>query len=294
MMRAKQRLVILSLIRDSYINEFEKWSRERFDKRFSPSKALLEHRLGESVHYSFFSGGKRFRPLLCFGVAEAEAISIERMMPFSLAVEMIHTYSLIHDDLPCMDDDLERRGQPTNHVVFGEALALLAGDALLTEAFHVLVSEYANEPKLAVDLVKILSEASGCRGMVGGQVRDLGFRTKAAMSDAELKEMHEMKTGALISASVVGAARIANVDVNKLSLFKKLGDLIGVAFQLADDLLDASDKLESGNRLKLINRELALKDLSDLSGEAERILSALSPGAKLLRDLIQENLRRAT
>lgn len=199
-------------------------------------KALTE--LRDSVNYSLFSGGKRFRPILTLLTAKALGKQTQKFLGFAAAVEMVHTYSLIHDDLPCMDDDIKRRGQPTNHIKFNEATALLAGDTLLTESFKILSESYKDQPQVCVELVSLLSRAIGFCGMIGGQVLDIQALNEGNTDAQSLNDIHKLKTAALIAVSLEGAAVIAGVDQNQRQALKKFGEYLGEAFQVADDILD--------------------------------------------------------
>jgi geranylgeranyl diphosphate synthase type II len=248
-----------------------------------------------SVKYSLLQkGSKRFRPSLVFLTAEALGAQSEDVLPFAAAVEMIHTYSLIHDDLPCMDNDDLRRGQPTNHRVYGESTALLAGDALLTEAFCVIAQRYSSKPEVGLHLTAMLAEAAGIGGMVGGQAVDLKMQksTDGKINLAELKEMHALKTGALIRVAAEGAACISTTDADQISNCKKLGEFIGLAFQLADDVLDYNpDKVENGNYITVLGLEGAKKELAHVGDEAKKLAQAL-PRAQSLLQLIDYNQSR--
>jgi geranylgeranyl diphosphate synthase, type II len=207
------------------------------------------HLLRESMSYSAMNGGKRFRPVLSILVAEALGHQTEKVVPYGAALEMIHTYSLIHDDLPAMDNDDIRRGKPTNHKIYGEALALLAGDALLTEAFSLLTEHYSSDPELLTFLVKNIASYAGIRGMVGGQAIDLEIqKNRQQLLATELLELHCLKTGALIIAAVTGAAMICQAPAIKLEELKLYADNLGLAFQVADDLLDYDETdIETGS-----------------------------------------------
>ena len=197
--------------------------------------------LGESMAYSANLGGKRIRPLLSILTAKALGEPAEKVHPFATAVELIHTYSLIHDDLPAMDNDDFRRGKPTNHRVFGQAIAILAGDALQAEAFRVLARGYSSEPELALKLIEELVQAAGATGMVGGQAMDTQSRG-AHWSLAQVELLHIMKTGALLKASVIGAARACKASADQLEALNTYGEAVGLAFQIADDILDYSEQ----------------------------------------------------
>ena len=197
-------------------------------------------RLHEAMRYSLFSGGKRIRPVLALAATEAVGGPLARTMPFACALEMIHTYSLIHDDLPAMDDDSLRRGKPSNHVVFGEALAILAGDALLTEAFRIMAEAAARaggERGRAVQVLVELAIAAGALGMVAGQAADMEAEDRPTdLPTVEL--IHVRKTGALIRAAVRGGAILAGAPAGQLRRLTRYAEYLGLAFQITDDILD--------------------------------------------------------
>jgi geranylgeranyl diphosphate synthase type II len=215
--------------------------------RFLPPADELPVSLHKAMRYSVFAGGKRVRPILLLAACEAVGGNIKRAMPAACAMEMIHTYSLIHDDLPAMDDDDFRRGNPTNHKVFGEAIAILAGDALLTEAFILLSDpEYAGN-KAAEVLLPVIHEIARCagsRGMVGGQVVDMESEGKHDIDLATVQYIHTHKTGALIKASVKAGALLGSADDAGLAAMTRYGEAIGLAFQIADDILDIEGTTE--------------------------------------------------
>ena len=193
----------------------------------------------EAEQYSLFAGGKRIRPTLVLEFCRMFGGSEEAALPFAGAVEMIHTYSLIHDDLPCMDNDDLRRGKPTNHKVFGEAVALLAGDALLTGAFELTATNTGVTPEIAAMATAYLAANAGRYGMIGGQVMDMeGERRK--LSPQELLKLHSLKTGALINASCVLGALAAGVSPGDGAMEKVVlyAEKVGLAFQIVDDILD--------------------------------------------------------
>jgi geranylgeranyl diphosphate synthase type II len=196
-------------------------------------------KLHEAMRYSVFAGGKRLRPILCIASCEACGGTAEQAMRAACALELLHTYTLIHDDLPAMDDDTLRRGRPTCHIAFDEATAILAGDALLTLAFEVLVAI----PNIGSSLALELARAAGSRGVIGGQMEDIGAEGKPP--DANLVEyIHRNKTAALIRASCVMGGICAGADVQTLEKLARYGENAGLAFQLADDLLDESSTIE--------------------------------------------------
>ncbi|NIS08118.1 MAG: polyprenyl synthetase family protein [Candidatus Dadabacteria bacterium] len=197
--------------------------------------------LKESILYSINAGGKRLRPILCLASCEALGQDSIKAVPVACALEMIHTYSLIHDDLPCMDDDSYRRGKPTNHKVYGEATAILAGDALLTDAFHLL-SKSIIDSGISADtglrIIEDISRAAGLEGMIGGQALDLSLEGKEDISVGIVEKMHGLKTGALLGCSVMVGARIGGAGDEQLESFKKIGNCMGLAYQIIDDVLD--------------------------------------------------------
>jgi len=207
--------------------------------RYLPSEDNIPAEIFKAIRYSVFAGGKRIRPILCLAAVEALGGDIAQALPVACALELIHTYSLIHDDLPAMDNDDFRRGKPTSHKVFGEAIAILAGDALLTEAFNLLsraekVRMHA-ERRLAV--IQVIAQAAGISGMVGGQALDLlAEKTKPDLE--ALSDIHRRKTGALIVAAVKSGAIICGASEDKLQALTDYGMNIGLAFQIADDILN--------------------------------------------------------
>ncbi|MFS8513397.1 MAG: polyprenyl synthetase family protein, partial [Planifilum fulgidum] len=212
----------------------------RFLEREVESWTEIPPPLREAMAYSLLAGGKRLRPILVLATAEALGGSADKALPFAGAVEMIHTYSLIHDDLPAMDDDDFRRGKPTNHKVFGEAMAILAGDALLTKAFGLL-ARAAREAELpaetALALIEEGSRRFGAEGMVGGQVLDIQSENRR-LSLSELEAIHRGKTGDLIIYSVRLGALISGSTKDQLELLTSFAGLLGLAFQIQDDILD--------------------------------------------------------
>jgi geranylgeranyl diphosphate synthase, type II len=208
--------------------------------RIIPMSWDIPAELRKAMQYSLMAGGKRLRPILVIAAAEALGGTVEAAMPIACAVEMIHTYSLIHDDLPAMDNDSLRRGKPTNHIVFGEAMAILAGDALLTQAFYQ-AAQIIHIPSVsaeqAIRIIEELSELSGAKGMVGGQAADtLGEQGITRLE--ELDYIHQHKTGDLIVFSLKAGGRISNATEQQLRALEDFGYKIGLAFQIQDDILD--------------------------------------------------------
>jgi len=201
-----------------------------------------------AMRYSLMAGGKRIRPVLVIAAGEAVGGAREDLLPLACAVEMIHTYSLVHDDLPAMDDDDLRRGKPTSHKVFGEAIAILAGDALLTRAFELLARVPPGAPvglvRRRLDALAVVAEACGTGGLIGGQVTDLESEGRAT-SAPDLERLHRAKTGALLSACVKGGAILGGARPDALEALARYAAAIGLAFQVVDDVLDATGSAES-------------------------------------------------
>ncbi len=215
--------------------------------QYLPRETDLPHSLHKAMRYSVFAGGKRVRPILMLAACQAVGGDGEKAMPAACAMEMIHTYSLIHDDLPAMDDDDFRRGNPTNHKVFGEAVAILAGDALLTEAFRLMsapafAAGVPAEARLAV--IHQIASCAGSHGMVGGQVVDMESEGKSDIDLPTVQYIHTHKTGALIKAAVVAGALLGGADREKLDAITRYGSAAGLAFQIADDILDIEGTTE--------------------------------------------------
>jgi len=208
--------------------------------RYMPGEDNFPPVIFKAIHYSLFAGGKRIRPILCLASAEALGGNIESILPVACALELIHTYSLIHDDLPAMDDDDYRRGRLTSHKVFGENMAILAGDALLTEAFHLMSDRILTEeiaPEKLISVIHDIAGAAGYFGMVGGQVVDVQSEGEAVDTEV-LNFIHTRKTGTMITAAVKAGAVLSNageVELNALTLY---GRHVGLAFQIADDILN--------------------------------------------------------
>jgi geranylgeranyl diphosphate synthase type II len=220
--------------------------------RFLPGAETLPTRLHESIRYSVFAGGKRIRPILMLAACEAVGGDIKVVLPAACAIEMIHSYSLIHDDLPAMDDDDLRRGNPTNHKVYGDATAILAGDGLLTEAF-ILLSDREVWNDVPADRVReainLIARSSGSRGMVGGQVVDMEAE-QAPVDLPTLEYIHTHKTGALILAAVEVGALLGGATIEQRRALCRYGEAAGLAFQVADDILDiVADQSQLGKSI---------------------------------------------
>jgi len=208
-----------------------------------PRPTVKPATIHQAMRYSVFAGGKRLRPVLALAAAEACGGKVERALPAACAVECIHTYSLIHDDLPCMDDDDLRRGRPTSHKVYGEGVAVLAGDALLTVAFEILAKAEPTPRYKTHALISELATASGSKWLIGGQVADLQGEGKK-ISGAELKYIHRCKTAALLTSSIRLGAMSANATPVRLDALTDFGQALGLAFQIIDDILDVTQTTE--------------------------------------------------
>ena len=257
-------------------------------REWSPVPTAALKKLWDSVEYSLFSQGKRFRPLLAVLTAKACGAPASTVLPLASAVELIHTYSLIHDDLPVMDDDDLRRGRPTNHKVYGEPLALLAGDGLLTLSFYVLAKGLSADP-LAANVIEKVARAAGIEGMVGGQALDIAANEP---DEQTLNDIHRMKTGALIQVSVEGAAVLSEASESQAEDLAAYGRCLGLAFQLADDVQDAGEKIEKVNFVHHLGVEQTIQVLKKETDEGLRHLKNFGPEADGLRFLLQMNLNR--
>ncbi|MFU2207411.1 polyprenyl synthetase family protein [Solidesulfovibrio sp. C21] len=278
--------------------EVEVYIRERFGARMR-ERGVPEGLLS-AMEYSLMAGGKRLRPCLCLSFAELFGAPRASVMPFAAGFELIHTYSLIHDDLPAMDDDDLRRGRPSNHKVFGEAGAILAGDALLTEAFGCMSRSW---PAVAAERVlPALAEAgraAGAAGMVGGQMLDMEFTARQGVPLAELAHMQALKTGALITASCVCGAILAGAAEDGISRAREYGEAVGAAFQIVDDILDEVGDAATMGKPVGSDREQGKSTYPSLVGldesrrlAGQRVDAALAaiaaydgPAADFLRDL---------
>lgn len=228
---------------EARFNEYRKHINDALDKAISPSNSLYG-KIFEAMRYSLNAGGKRIRPVLVLELARIFGVSESDAMPFAVALEMIHTYSLIHDDLPCMDDDDLRRGRPTCHKAFGEAVAVLAGDALLNRAFeHILNSTSNFTAETTLKAMKILAHSSGADGMIGGQIIDMeGENRSLNISETEL--LQDMKTGAIIKSGAIMGCILGNATDDMISAADEYASNIGLAFQIKDDILNVEGDVE--------------------------------------------------
>jgi farnesyl diphosphate synthase len=267
--------------------------------RLLPAAQLAPPRLHEAMRYAVLEGGKRVRPLLAFAAGEATAAPPARLEVAAAAVELIHAYSLVHDDLPCMDDDVLRRGKPTVHVEYDEATALLVGDALQSLAFQVLAEhELADEPRARLEMLRLLAAAAGSRGMAGGQQIDLES-TGRPLGVPELEAMHIHKTGALIRAAVLlGAACGRGGDAALRERLDHYAKTVGLAFQVVDDILDAEAPSATLGKtagkdarqgkptyVSVMGLPRARELAQELRHNAHEALAPLGPGARRLREL---------
>lgn len=229
---------------DQYASAIRVSVDEELDRRL-PLETVAPHKVHSAMRWSVFAGGKRFRPLLLFATGQAFGAAEELLLPTACALELIHTYSLIHDDLPSMDDDDLRRGKPTCHVRFGEATAILAGDTLQTLAFQTIAEETQLAPEIRIRLITLLARASGTPGgMVAGQAEDLEAESRE-VSGEELERIHRLKTGALIIAAARAGAIIAGASKPELNAITAYAAQLGLLFQITDDLLDVTATVET-------------------------------------------------
>lgn len=276
---------------EDYINDY-------FKNKNGYNKVIYE-----SMNYSLTVGGKRIRPILMVMTYRLYKENLDRILPLALAIEMIHTYSLIHDDLPAMDNDDLRRGKPTNHKIYGEAIAILAGDGLLNEAMNIMLNTSIKEGKEALKASEVISNSSGCEGMIGGQVVDILSEDKKISLD-ELLYMHNNKTGALITASVLAGGIMGGAsqsDINKLKVF---GEKLGLAFQIKDDILDIEGNANvlgksqsdaennKSNFIKFYGIDRCKEYNRELTEQCIDILQNLNKDTEDLKDLTLELLNR--
>jgi farnesyl diphosphate synthase len=284
---------------------FQNWAsahQARFEevlRQLLPSAETTPQRLHAAMRYAVLDGGKRVRPLLAFAAGELVQAPLERVNVAAAAVELIHAYSLVHDDMPCMDDDVLRRGKPTCHVEYDEATALLVGDSLQTLAFQLLAEHrLSDDPVRQLNMVKLLASASGSHGMAGGQAIDLASVGKQ-LTVPELEYMHILKTGALIRAAILLGAQCGTaLAESELQRLDRFGKCIGLAFQVVDDVLDAeADTATLGKTagkdaehdkptyVTLLGVQAAKKMAADLHQEALAALEGFGAAARRLREL---------
>lgn len=291
--------------KEEYTDRVEKI--EKILKKYLPEKKGYQRTIMEAMEYSLMAGGKRLRPMLMwesYRLFGGEGAAIE---PFMAAIEMIHTYSLVHDDLPAMDNDEYRRGRKTTHIVYGEDMGILAGDALLNYAFETACRAFEEESEHALRIgkaLKILADKAGIYGMIGGQVVDVQESGKAVSGEV-LDFIYRLKTSALIEASMMAGAVLAGAEEGQVSRMEQIAGKIGLAFQIQDDILDVtstSQELgkpvhsdEKNNKVTyvtLFGVEKASEQVQKLSEQAEAVLEGLSSKNKFLTALVMEMASR--
>ncbi|MBK1883953.1 polyprenyl synthetase family protein [Luteolibacter pohnpeiensis] len=287
----------------SYLAEKAKRVDQAIDG-FLPKAKTKPATIHGAMRYSVFAGGKRLRPIFCIAAAEACGGDPENALPPACAVELMHTYSLVHDDLPAMDDDDLRRGRPTCHKVYGEGIAVLCGDALLTEAFLVLAQTEPTKRYTARDYVSELALTGGSRHLIGGQVMDLEGEGKA-LSKRDLVKIHEAKTAALLTSSLRLGAMTANATPAKLDALTTFGHALGLAFQVIDDILDVTqsteilgktagkdEAVEKSTYPSLLGLEASRKEAARLTKKAMTALDSFGKKGDRLREMADNLLRR--
>lgn len=273
-------------------------------EKFIEEKDNPQATIYKAMNYSLHAGGKRIRPVILISVAELLGASRENVMPFACAIEMIHTYSLIHDDLPCMDNDDLRRGKPTNHKVYGDALAVLAGDALLNKAFEVILKNSQVSPNMTLVALREIADASGTEGMIGGQVIDIESENKQ-IDAVTLMTLHLHKTAALIMASAKVGALLGGGSREDLINFEEFARYLGIAFQIKDDILDVCGEVEKLGKktgvddeknkstfVRIYGLEQSEKLLSDYTQKAIDSLSSYGEKSEFLSELAKFLLNR--
>ena len=280
---------------------------EQVISAYLPPVEGMQRTVLEAMEYSVLAGGKRLRPLLMGEIYRAFGGTEQAIRPFQAAMEMIHTYSLVHDDLPAMDNDEYRRGRKTTHIVYGEAMGILAGDALLNYAFETAVRAFEVAPEKSLLIgkaLKILADKAGIYGMVGGQVVDVAS-CGVGLDEGMLNFIYELKTGALIESSMMIGALLAGADTAELEKVQKIASDVGIAFQIQDDILDVTstteelgkpvhsdEKNEKTTYVTLKGLEKATADVEAISQEALDLLAGLDRENLYLTQLIQELIHR--
>lgn len=283
--------------------DFLKKEIDEFLESYFQNKGSYNKLIYESMSYSLNVGGKRIRPILSLLTYKLYKQDYKRIIPMAVAIEMIHTYSLVHDDLPCMDDDDLRRGKPTNHKKYSEAIAVLAGDGLLNEAFNLMLSCNI-EDGLKLESIKVISKAASVEGMIGGQVVDI-LSEDREIEKEELYYMHRKKTGALIKASVLVGAILGSASKEEIELLKIYGEKLGLVFQIIDDILDIEgDKEKLGknihmdsarhktNFITIYGMEKCKLLAREITEECFSVLNKLNRDTKDLKDLTEFLLKR--
>lgn len=279
---------------DAYLSLVEPVLSEALEGRLEPLK--------EGMAYSLLAGGKRLRPVLTLACCDFLGGNVEEAAPFAAAVEMIHAYSLIHDDLPCMDDDDLRRGKPTNHKVFGEAMAVLSGDGLQSLAYETMLSRAYSEN--AWRAMRAVAQGAGTMGMVSGQVRDMQAAGRAVSAET-LRQIHAEKTGALILAACLAGAHIAGAKAQEIEAITGYAKALGLAFQIADDILDVTSTAEELGKtpgkdekeqkltyVSLYGLEAAQRMAEQAAGQAKQALASFGKKAEFLSITAQKAVKR--
>lgn len=275
-------------------------------KNYFEDKGSYNKNIYKSMAYSINIGGKRIRPILTMLTYGVYKNNVNNILDMAMAIEMIHTYSLIHDDLPAMDNDILRRGKPTNHIVFGEAVAILAGDALLNEAMNILMDYAAKNGVEALNAALIIGKAAGADGMIGGQLVDIEAEGKGEnLTIEELSYMHKNKTGALIKASIVAGALVTGASEDDIRKFDEFGEKLGLAFQVKDDILDITESTKTlgktansdsankkTNYISIYGLEKCQEICKDLTNECIELLNAINGDTEGLKQLTLELLDR--
>ena len=262
-------------------------------------------RLQEAMRYSLLSGGKRIRPVLTLELARLGGIDWHLALPYACALELVHTYSLIHDDLPCMDDDDLRRGKPTNHVVYGAGLATLAGDGLLTFAFELMASQKGIAPDKLNRCIAVIARAAGPAGMVGGQAFDLASDGDMAIGREGMELLHRSKTGVIFKAAIDMAAIVADASPQQRQALEAYASYMGLTFQITDDILDVvgdeallgkpvgSDaRNDKATYVTIFSLDEARRMAREAAGKAVQALEPLGPQAWFLKELVEHLLVR--
>lgn len=283
---------------DLYKRQLEKWIEDYFN--LTPHE---DYKFIEPMLYSVNVGGKRIRPILMILTHKMYSDKLEEVLPFAAAIELIHTYSLIHDDLPSMDNDDLRRGKPTNHKVYGEAMAILAGDGLLNEAMIIMFKEclHGNEAKARVS--HLIAESSSVRGMIKGQIIDMTSEGKA-LDEETLISMHRNKTGRLIEASILAGAILGGASEEDITLLSKFGSNLGLVFQVKDDILDVegNEELMGKTKSDTVNNKVNFVTMygieqckalcKELTEECYHILDNIEVDSNELREITDFLLKR--
>ena len=279
--------------------KIDNWLGEYFNNKGTYNRVLYD-----SMYYSIKVGGKRIRPILLLLVCSLYKDNYETTLPIACAIEMIHTYSLIHDDLPCMDNDDLRRGKPTNHKVFGESMAVLAGDALLNEAMSIMFNYSMGKTEKEIMCCKLICDASGPEGMIGGQVVDILSEGKA-ISEEEIGYMHRKKTGELIKASILSGAILGGAPEEHIKVLEQFGEKLGLAFQIKDDILDVIGNSELMGKnvnsdesndkctfITIYGLERCNSNCINLTNECIELLKSLGRNTSTLEELTLSLLKR--